>query len=83
MSTTISYPTIESGFYELAENRPNRLQKPLRSEDYSFAVKKHLAYTHTTTENLVDALKALKQDAKVLNKADLLTVFKELGYGIE
>ena len=64
-------------FNGMSETRINRIKDGkdnLSKQPNSIVVKKLLAYTHCATENLVDALEALKQDAKVLKAVRLLLV---------
>ena len=64
-------------FNGMSETRINRIKDGkdnLSKQPNSIVVKKLLAYTHCATENLVDALEALKQDAKVLKAVRLLVV---------
>ena len=64
-------------FNGMSETRINRIKDGkdnLSKVPNSVIVKKLLAYTHTTTENLVEALEALKQEAKVLKAVRLLVV---------
>lgn len=64
-------------FNGMSETRINRIKDGkdnLSKQPNSIVVKKLLAYTHCSTEQLVDALEALKQDAKVLKAVRLLVV---------
>lgn len=64
-------------FNGMSETRINRIKDGkdnLSKQLNSIVVKKLLAYTHCATENLVEALEALKQDAKVLKAVRLLVV---------
>lgn len=64
-------------FNGMSETRINRIKDGkdnLSKQPNSIVVKKLLAYTHCATENLVEALEALKQDAKVLKAVRLLVV---------
>ena len=64
-------------FNGMSETRIKRIKDGkdnLSKQPNSIVVKKLLAYTHCATENLVDALEALKQDAKVLKAVRLLVV---------
>lgn len=64
-------------FNGMSETRINRIKDGkdnLSKQPNSIVVKKLLAYTHCATENLVEALEALKQDAKVLKTVRLLVV---------
>lgn len=64
-------------FNGMSETRINRIKDGkdnLSKQPNSIVVKKLLAYTHCATENLVEALEALKQDAKLLKAVRLLVV---------
>ena len=64
-------------FNGMSETRINRIKDGkdnLSKLPNSIVVKKLLAYTHCATENLVEALEVLKQDAKVLKAVRLLVV---------
>lgn len=64
-------------FNGMSETRINRIKDGkdnLSKQPNSIVVKKLLAYTHCSTEQLVDALEALKQDPKVLKAVRLLVV---------
>lgn len=64
-------------FNGISETRINRIKDGkdnLSKQPNSIVVKKLMANTHTTTENLMDALEAMKQDAKVLKAVRLLVV---------
>jgi len=64
-------------FNGMSETRINRIKDGkdnLSKQPNSIVVKKLLAYTHCATENLVETLEALKQDAKVLKAVRLLVV---------
>ena len=64
-------------FNGMSETRINRIKDGkdnLSKQPNSIVVKKLLAYTHCATENLVDALEVLKQEAKVLKAVRLLVV---------
>ncbi len=64
-------------FNGMSETRINRIKDGkdnLSKQANSIAVKKLLAFTHCETENLVEALEVLKQDAKVLKAVRLLVV---------
>ncbi|MGE4432646.1 MAG: DNA methyltransferase [Bacteroidales bacterium] len=64
-------------FNGMSETRINRIKDGkdnFAKAPNSIVVKKLLAYTHTTTENLVETLEALKQDAKITKAVRLLVV---------
>lgn len=64
-------------FNGMSETRINRIKDGkdnLSKQPNSIVVKKLLAYTHCATENLVETLEVLKQDAKVLKAVRLLVV---------
>ena len=73
-------------FNGMSETRINRIKDGkdnISKDPNSFVVKKLLAYSHCTTENLVESLEALKQNEKI-NKASRLLVVSDgetmLGY---
>ncbi|MDD2256554.1 MAG: N-6 DNA methylase [Bacteroidales bacterium] len=64
-------------FNGMSETRINRIKDGkdnLSKQPNSIVVRKLLAYTHSGTEQLVEALEALKQDEKVLKVVRLLVV---------
>ena len=57
-------------FNGMSETRINRIKDGkdnISKDPNSFVVKKLLAYSHCTTENLVESLEALKQNEKINN----------------
>lgn len=64
-------------FNAMSETRINRIKDGkdnLSKDPNTFVVKKLLAYTHCSTENLVECLEALKQNDKITKTARLLVV---------